>query len=267
MAGPAPKLPVLTLDSDHLRSTGHGTGRLRAAPKGGEKAGGREGKRRCCAGHPWRVCVWLRGTSGVCGCGCGRVDSPSFGSVWSMLVCPCRAESRTRLGTWQRVVALSVATGRVLHAPTGLAREGGRNPRPAAEPSRAVRLVLVLVLPSARLWRLGADRQCGPLEPTTRAGLPLVVTMAWSVSDPSGTGRGSLQPASYRPLMLALTFDRHKNQIVQANLIVSLQTSNLGHTNRKIPLNCPTTVASVPGRCSLHSDCQTRQRLWLCYVD
>jgi hypothetical protein len=77
------------------------------------------------------------------------------------------------------------------------------------------------------------DRQCGPLEPTTRAGLPLVVTMAWSVSDPSGTGRGSLQPASYRPLM---TFDRHKNQIVQANLIVSFHTSNLGHTNRKIPL-------------------------------
>lgn len=79
-----------------------------------------------------------------------------------MLVCPCRAESRTRLGTWQRVVALSVATGRVLHAPTGLAREGGRNPRPAAEPSRAVRLVLVLVLPSARC--------CGDLEPTDSAG-------------------------------------------------------------------------------------------------
>lgn len=166
---------MLTLDSDHLRSTGHGTGRLRAAPKGGEKAGGREGKRRCCAGHPWRVCVWLRGTSGVCGCGCGRVDSPSFGSVWSMLVCPCRAESRTRLGTWQRVVALSVATGRVLHAPTGLAREGGRNPRPAAEPSRAVRLLSSLsFLPPG----------CGDLEPTDSAGRwnqPLApVCRSWS---------------------------------------------------------------------------------------
>jgi hypothetical protein len=60
--------------------------------------------------HERRVWLWLWSC---------RLDSPSFGSVWSMLVCPCRAESRTRLGTWQRVVALSIATARVLHAPTG----------------------------------------------------------------------------------------------------------------------------------------------------
>lgn len=93
------------------------------------------------------------------------------------------------------------------------------------QPNRAVPCVSSCPCPSFRpaveTWSRPTDRQCGPLEPTTRAGLPLVVTMAWSVSDPSGTGRGSLQPASYRPLMFALTFDRHKNQIVQANLIVS----------------------------------------------
>lgn len=188
-----------------------------------------------------------------------------FGLVNAWLPLPCRvahaaghmAACRGALGRLRPGLARSNRPG------TGRGTESAAGSR--TEPCRAS--PLVLVLPSARLWRLGADRQCGPLEPTTRAGLPLVVTMAWSVSDPSGTGRGSLQPASYRPLMLALTFDRHKNQIVQANLIVSLQTSNLGHTNRKIPLNCPTTVASVPGRCSFHSDCQTRQRLWLCYVD
>lgn len=143
-----------------------------------------------------------------------------FGLVNAWLPLPCRVAHAAG-----HMAACRGALGR--HRP-GLARSNrpgtGRGTESAAgsrtKPCRASR---PCPCPSFRpvLWRLGADRQCGPLEPTTRAGLPLVVTMAWSVSDPSGTGRGSLQPASYRPLMLALTFDRHKNQIVQANLIVS----------------------------------------------
>lgn len=173
-----PKLPVLPLDSDHLRSTGHGTDRLRAAPKGGEKAGGERRKTtllrwppvaRVCLGerHERRVWLWLWSC---------RLPVLWFGLVNACLPLPCRvahaaghmAACRGALGRLRPGLARSNRPG------TGRGTESAAGSR--TEPCRAS--PLVLVLPSARLWRLGADR---PTDSAGRWNQPLApVCRSWS---------------------------------------------------------------------------------------